>query len=65
MPQQVWDGVADQVREDDTLIFEAIKASNFYAELPKSYNPDLASGLAARRASMHGEKCRTTLPIRF
>jgi hypothetical protein len=45
VPQQVWEQVADDVREADLKIFEAIKASNFYSELPKSYEPDLAIGV--------------------
>jgi hypothetical protein len=45
VPQQVWDQVKDQVYDDDILIFEAIKASNFYSEIPKSYDPDLSIGL--------------------
>jgi hypothetical protein len=45
VPPEVWEQVADQVRTDDLAIFAAIQASNFYSELPKSYNPDLACGL--------------------
>jgi head-to-tail connecting protein len=42
-----WDQVKDTAKENDDIIFEAIKASNFYAEIPKAYDPDLAIGTAA------------------
>lgn len=45
--QEMWDEVADQAKQNDAVIFDAIKASNFYAELPKAYDPDLAIGTAA------------------
>lgn len=43
----IWDQVKDQVKADDKIIFDAIKASNFYAELPKAFYPDLAIGTCA------------------
>jgi hypothetical protein len=65
VPQDVWEQVADKVREDDFLIFQAIKASNFYAELPKSYNPDLACGLTGMWIDVRASSiCCQALPIR-
>ena len=40
----VWKAVEKQVKEDDAKIFNAIKASNFYSEIPKAYYPDLSIG---------------------
>jgi hypothetical protein len=45
VPDEVWEQVKDDVRKADLKIFSAIKASNFYSELPKSYYPDLAIGI--------------------
>ena len=42
-----WDQIEGQVRDDDTSIFDAIKASNFYAEFAKAAYPDLALGTCA------------------
>jgi hypothetical protein len=42
-----WDQIEGQVRDDDKTIFEAIKASNFYAEFAKAAYPDLALGTCA------------------
>jgi hypothetical protein len=39
---QVWDKVKDRVKADDKLIFDAIRASNFYPEIAKAFYPDLA-----------------------
>jgi hypothetical protein len=39
-----WDKIKQQVQKDDTKIFEAIKSSNFYAEMAKAAYPDLAIG---------------------
>jgi hypothetical protein len=44
MPEEVWDKLAKDVRKQDEQIFEAIKASNFYPEIAKAFNPDLAVG---------------------
>lgn len=44
--EDVFDQVRDDVKEQDKKIFAAIKASNFYAELPKALNPDLFIGAA-------------------
>lgn len=44
IPKAAWDRIKPQVIEDDGRIFDAIKASNFYVELPKAFYPDLAIG---------------------
>src|SRR5215472_14272737 len=38
----VWDTIKEKVRADDKLIFDAIRASNFYPEIAKAFYPDLA-----------------------
>jgi len=43
----VWDKIKDRVRDDDRLIFDAIRASNFYPEIAKAFYPDLAICAAA------------------
>lgn len=43
----IWKQVADDVKKGDLQIFDAMKASNLYPELPKAFNPDLALGTAA------------------
>jgi hypothetical protein len=42
-----WGQIEGQVRDDDKTIFEAITASNFYAEFAKAAYPDLACGTCA------------------
>jgi hypothetical protein len=43
----VWKQVEKEARAGDIAIFNAIKASNFYTEVPKSFNPDLPIGTVA------------------
>jgi hypothetical protein len=43
----VWDKIKDKVHADDKLIFDAIRASNFYPEIAKAFYPDLAICAAA------------------
>jgi hypothetical protein len=43
----IWDKIKDKVRADDKLIFDAIRASNFYPEVSKAFYPDLAIGACA------------------
>ena len=47
LPADIWDKVKDQIKADDLKIFAAIKASNFYSEIPKAFYPDLATGTCA------------------
>ena len=47
LPPGAWDKVKDQIKKDDTKIFEAMKASNLYPEIAKAFNPDLAIGTVA------------------
>ena len=42
----IWKSVKDQVKSDDAQIFDAMKASNLYPEIPKAFNPDIAIGTA-------------------
>jgi Bacteriophage head to tail connecting protein len=44
VPAEAWKDVKDQVQEITETVFDAIKASNFYAELSKAFDPDLAIG---------------------
>lgn len=44
VPEQKYKTIAKLVRDQDKQIFEAMKASNLYPELPKAFNPDLAIG---------------------
>lgn len=43
----IWKQIKDEVKAGDVKIFEAMKASNLYPELPKAFNPDLPLGTAA------------------
>lgn len=47
VPDDVLDEVKKQIGENDPKIFEAIRASNLYEELPKAWVPDLAIGTTA------------------
>ena len=47
LPPGVWDKVKDKVKAGDEAIFGAIRASNFYSEIPKAFYPDLAIGTVA------------------
>lgn len=54
--QELFDKVAEEVKAADRKIFDAIKASNFYSEIPKAMNPDLAiagAGLWIHRRAPH------------
>lgn len=42
--EDVWKEVADKVKAGDVKIFNAMKASNLYPEIAKSFFPDLAIG---------------------
>jgi len=59
VPKQAFDQIRDKVREQDKHIFEAMKSSNLYSELPKAFNPDLAIGTTA----MWIDRRRPHLPI--
>lgn len=53
---QVFEQIKDEVKDQDKKIFSAIKASNFYSEIPKSYNPDLViagAGMFIHRRHAH------------
>lgn len=44
LPDGVWDKIKDRVADSDKKIFAAMKASNLYPEVTKSFYPDLAIG---------------------
>jgi len=44
LSDDAWQKVSDDVRKGDQKIFSAMKASNLYPELTKSFYPDLAIG---------------------
>ena len=67
-PDGAWDKVKDLVKKDDSKIFGAIKASNFYPEFTKAVNPDLAIGTAAlwidRPHGLHKPITCSAVPLR-
>jgi hypothetical protein len=67
LPKGVWDQVKDKVKEGDIKIFEAMKASNLYPEIPKAFNPDLMIGTAALwvdRPHIHRPIVTSAIPLR-
>jgi hypothetical protein len=67
LPKGIWDQVKDKVGEGDRKIFEAMKASNLYPELPKAFYPDLAIGCAALwidRPHIHRPIVCSAIPLR-
>jgi hypothetical protein len=62
-----WDKIADAVRKDDILIFDAMKASNLYSEVQKAFFPDLAIGtfgMWIHRPQVHGAISCQAVPLR-
>lgn len=47
LPDAAWEQIQDAVRAGDQKIFDAMRASNLYPELTKSFYPDLAIGTCA------------------
>jgi len=47
LPAAVWDQVKDKVKANETAIFSAMRASNFYSEVAKGFYPDLSIGTVA------------------
>ena len=43
----IWQQVEKQIKDDDDTIFNGMKASNLYSEVPKAFYPDLAIGTVA------------------
>jgi hypothetical protein len=63
----IWKQIEDQVKAGDVKIFEAIKASNFYPEIPKAFNPDIAIGTAGMwidRPHIHRPIVCSAIPLR-
>lgn len=44
VPKAMKDKIAEKLKEQDEIIFDAIRASNFYDECAKGFRPDLAIG---------------------
>jgi hypothetical protein len=53
LPPGIWDKVKDQIKKDDDTIFNAMRASNLYPEVSKSFYPDLAIGTVALWIERH------------
>lgn len=67
LPPGVWDKIKDEVGAGDKTIFDAIKASNFYPEVSKSFYPDLAIGTVAmwiERPHPHRAIVASAIPLR-
>jgi hypothetical protein len=57
--EEPFEQIKDTVKAQDKAIFAAIKSSNFYAEIPKALNPDLAIG----GAGLYVHRPRADRPI--
>jgi hypothetical protein len=44
LPEGIWDQVKDKAKANETAIFNAMKASNLYSEVAKTFYPDLSIG---------------------
>ncbi|SDQ99537.1 Bacteriophage head to tail connecting protein [Rhizobiales bacterium GAS113] len=67
VPEEAKQKIADDARDGDAKIFQAILGSNFYAECGKGFNPDLALGTVAMwieaRKGYEPVRCQA-IPIR-
>jgi head-to-tail connecting protein len=67
LPDGIWDKIKDDIKKDDKKIFNAMKASNLYPEITKSFYPDLAIGtvgLWIDRPHPHKAIVVSAIPIR-
>lgn len=67
LPAGVWEKVEKIARGNEQAIFGAIKASNFYSEVPKAYFPDLGIGTVGmwvQRPHAHKPIVCTAIPFR-
>lgn len=67
LPDGIWDQVEDTAKKNEERIFGALKASNFYSEIPKAYNPDLGIGTVGmwiQRPHVHLPVVCTAIPLR-
>jgi hypothetical protein len=63
----IWQKIKDDVKAGDLKIFEAMKASNLYPEMPKAFYPDLAlgtTGLWIDRPHIHKPITVSAIPLR-
>jgi len=63
----VWAKVEKQIRNDDKAIFNAMKASNLYSEVPKAFYPDLSIGtvgLWIERPHANAPITNSAIPLR-
>jgi len=60
LPEGAWAKVDDTAKKNTAKVFNAMKASNLYPEVTKSFNPDLAIGTAA----MWIDRLHPSQPIR-
>jgi hypothetical protein len=67
LPPEIWDKIKDKVKQSDGQIFSAMKASNLYSEIQKSFYPDLAIGTCGlwidRRSPAQPISC-SAIPLR-
>jgi len=67
LPDGVWEQVEKTARANEDKIFGAIKASNFYSEIPKAYKPDLGIctvGMWIQRPHAHRPITCSAIPLR-
>ena len=67
LPAGVWERIKDDIKKDDNKIFSAMKASNLYPEITKSFYPDLAIGTVGMwiaRPHPHQSVVVSAIPLR-
>jgi hypothetical protein len=64
---KIWKSVKDKIRTDDEAIFNAMRASNLYPEVAKTFYPDLAIGTVGMwidRPSASAPIMNSAVPLR-
>lgn len=67
LPDGIWEKIEKVAKANEKKIFDAIKASNFYSEVPKAFYPDLAIGTVgmwAQRPHPHRPIICSAIPLR-
>jgi hypothetical protein len=67
LPAGIWDQVKDKVKQNETAIFSAMRASNFYSEVAKGFYPDLSIGtvgLWIERPHANSAIINSAIPLR-